>query len=89
MTKIKLRIDVTKIDKKKLYVGKKGTYLDCIYFMEETEDKFGNNGMIVQERTKEEREKGVQGSILGNGKFETYQPETKQIVEDDNDDIPF
>ncbi len=68
-TNIQLKIDVKKIDKAKLYVGEKGTYLDATILMNDEPDQYGNCGMIVQNVSKEEREKGVKGAILGNVKW--------------------
>jgi hypothetical protein len=67
---IKLKIDVTKIDKALLFKGKKGVYLDATVFVElHQADEYGNNGMITQEETKENREAGKNGPILGNCKL--------------------
>ena len=44
---ISLRIDVQKIDKSKLFKGKKGTYLDLTVALNDEEDDYGNNGGIV------------------------------------------
>lgn len=63
---IKLKIDVSKIDKNRLFKGTKGTYLDCTLFLKDEPDEFGNFGMITQEVTKDERTAGVKGNILGN-----------------------
>lgn len=65
---ISLKIDVTKIDKARLFAGKKGTYLDATVFVDDKQDEFGNNGMISQSVSKEERDSGVVGAILGNCK---------------------
>lgn len=66
---VSLRIDVTKIDKEKLYKGAKGTYLDVTTFIDtDTPDQYGNNGMVTQSTTLQEREAGVKGAILGNNK---------------------
>ena len=66
---VSLRIDVTKIDKARLYKGAKGTYLDAVAFINLDEvDQYGYNGMITQSVSKEEKEAGVQGPILGNDK---------------------
>lgn len=66
---IRLKIDVTKIDKSKLFVGAKGTYLD-LTLMENRNgpDQYGNDFMVVQDLGREARERGEKGSILGNGK---------------------
>lgn len=66
---VSLKVDVTKIDKARLFKGEKGTYLDATVFIDLDElDQYGNSGMITQDVTKEEREKKVQGPILGNAK---------------------
>jgi hypothetical protein len=66
---ISLNIDVSKIDAKRLYKGKKGQYLSATLFLKEEVDQYGNNGFIVESITKEEREKGLKGTIIGNAKF--------------------
>ncbi len=64
---IKLKIDVTKIDKALLFAGKKGTYLDATVFVDvDTKDQYDNNGMITQDISKEQKDAGGQGNILGN-----------------------
>ena len=63
---LSVRIDVTKIDKARLYKGAKGTYLDLTTFVDtEQQDQYENNGFISQSTTKEEREAQVQTPILG------------------------
>ena len=74
---IKLKIDVTKIDKARLYKGAKGTYLDCV-LIETKNNQYGDDYMIVQEVTKEERENGVKGPILGNAKILGQRPAAQQ-----------
>ena len=66
---ISLSIDVSKINAKRLYKGKKGQYLSATLFLKEETDQYGNNGFIVESITKEEREAGQKGTILGNAKF--------------------
>ena len=66
---ISISIDVTKIEKARLYEGKKGTYLDLITFVElDEKDQYDQNGFISQAVTKDERDAGVKGPILGNCK---------------------
>lgn len=66
---IAISIDVTKIDKSRLFVGKKGTYLDLTTFVDiDNQDQYENNGFISQTVTKGEREQGLQLPILGNCK---------------------
>lgn len=71
MSKIfSLRIDVTKLDKTRLFPGKNGAqYLDCVFFENDENDQWGNCGMITQSVTKEERANKVRGAILGNGRI--------------------
>ena len=91
MKTIAVNLDVKKIDKTKLYVGKKGTYLDAVVFLKDEADEYGNHGFIVQSVTKEEREKGVKGEILGNVKIlgkEQSQQDKAQPQEAD-DGLPF
>jgi hypothetical protein len=87
MKTIKLKIDVSKIDKTKLYKGAKGTYLDAVLFLKDEVDQYGNHGMIVQSVTKEEREQGVKGAILGNAQLNFAQQPTQEQQQDD--DLPF
>ena len=92
---LSVRIDVTKIDKERLYKGEKGTYLNLTTFVDTAEqDQYENNGFISQSVDKEEREKGVKTPILGNvkvfytdGSEQPSTPQAKQAVIDE--DIPF
>ena len=59
-------IDVTKIDKQRLYKGKKGTYLSVSIVLNDHKDKFDNDGFIAESVSKEEREHGNKGTILGS-----------------------
>jgi hypothetical protein len=64
---ISVKIDVTKIEKARLFQGAKGTYLDLTTFIDtDTADQYDNHGFISQSVTKEEREQKVQTPILGN-----------------------
>lgn len=66
---VSLKIDVTKIDKARLFKGQKGTYLDATAFIDLDQlDQYGNSGMITQDVSKEEKDQGVKGAILGNSK---------------------
>ena len=66
---LSLKIDVSKIDKERLFKGAKGTYLDATIFVDaDNLDQYGNSGMITQDVTKDEKEAGTKGAILGNGK---------------------
>ena len=66
---VSLKIDVSKIEKARLYKGQKGTYLDATVFIDvDQQDQYGYNGMITQDVKKEEKDQGVKGAILGNCK---------------------
>lgn len=64
---ISVSIDYDKIDKTRLFKGKKGTYLDLVLI--ERDDQYGNNYMVVESISKEEREQGIKGRVLGNAKI--------------------
>ena len=94
---INLKIDVSKIDKSKMYKGAKGTYLDAVVFVDVDEkDQYDNNGMIKQD-WKDADKKAT--PILGNCRVfwsDNKQPDTQQQKapefneEDiDDEDIPF
>ncbi|AUR89774.1 hypothetical protein NVP1132O_38 [Vibrio phage 1.132.O._10N.222.49.F8] len=96
---VSLKLDVTKIDKARLFNGQKGTYLDATVFIDLDElDQYGNSGMITQDVSKEEKQQGVKGNILGNCKVfwsdagqaphqapqQQYQPVAKQNQPEDD-----
>ena len=61
---VEVRIDVTKIDKARLFKGKKGTYLNLTTFIDlDNVDEYGNNGFVSHKKNE-----GEQGNtpILGN-----------------------
>lgn len=97
-----IRIDVTKITKDRLYVGKTGAkYLDAIAMELDQPDQYGNTWRIVESVTKEERAAGKRGPILGNMKDivgkasqkpapaqrQPASPESESPI--DQDDVPF
>jgi hypothetical protein len=95
---IELRIDVSKIEKERLYKGKKGTYLTMTTFIDtEVQDQYENNGFISHKATEQERANKQNTPILGNAKvFYTdsqdsmaRQPVAQQQPVDEFDDIPF
>ena len=66
---VNLRIDVAKIDKSRIFVGKKGKYLDLVAFIDtENKSEFDDNGTITQELSKEDRDNGIKLPIIGNAK---------------------
>lgn len=85
---ITLNINVSLISKDRLYQGKKGKYLDAVLIDTPNSD-FGDY-MIVESISKEEREAGAKGTILGNAKI-LVKSTREQEPQDENDgsDLPF
>ena len=100
---LSVKIDVSKIDKSRLFKGEKGTYLDLTTFIDlDTKDQYDNNGFISQSVSKEEREANVQTPILGNVRVfftdannaqsrsaQQSQPQSQMVEDEFDDDIPF
>lgn len=98
---ISLKINVKLIDKARLFTSAKtgAVYLDATILWNDEQDQYNNNGPIVQQVSKEEREKGIKGAILGNAKLISAAPaaskqptETIQVEIADlevKDDLPF
>ena len=94
---IAAKIDVKKILKEHLYAGAKGTYLDiAIHDNRDGRDQYGNDGFITQSVSKEARDRGEKGPIIGNWK--TLEPKGQAApkakvetttTEPEDDDLPF
>jgi len=65
---IKFSIDLNKIPKDKIINGKKGKYLPMTLTINDEVDQYGNQGPVVVEQSKEEREAKVAKTYLGNVK---------------------
>ena len=65
---IKANIDLNKIPKDKIYQGAKGKYLPITITLNDELDQFGNQGPVVVEQTKEERDAKAAKTYLGNVK---------------------
>lgn len=64
-----LKINVKKLDKNYFYVGDKGTYCELILMENrDGEDQYGNSHFVCQGVSKEDRENGIKGPIVGNAK---------------------
>jgi hypothetical protein len=61
---ITIKLDVTKLQKDRFYHGKKGIYAELILI--EHSNDFGDDGFVIQSISKEEREAGERGRIVGN-----------------------
>lgn len=98
---ITISIDVTKLEKTRFkrvtkQNGQNAVYADIVLIPRQ--DDRGNDYMVVQGVTKEERDQGNRGPILGNGKImggkkqETKIPKPAQGTETpptEEDDVPF
>lgn len=66
---IVLKINWSKIDVNLLYQGEKEDFLNCaLKENKDGKDRFGYDGFITQDVSKEDRAKGVKGPIIGNWK---------------------
>ena len=65
---VKTSINLNEIPKDKIYVGKKGKYLPITITLNNELDQFGNQGPVVVEQTKEERDAKAAKTYLGNVK---------------------
>ena len=98
---VKGSINLNNIPKDKIIVGKKGKYLPVVVTVNDEVDQFGNQGPIVVDQTKEERENKVAKTYLGNvkvvwtnGTFPEKVPYEKEPVNaeplgDEGEDLPF
>ena len=93
------KIDVTKLDKSHFFKGQKGIYTDLMLIPnKDGGDQFGNDGFVSQGVSKEARDKGEKGKIVGNYK-KIHRPEAPQAKPaakakvphepDQDDDVPF
>ena len=90
---ITAKINVTRIEKEHLFVGKNGKYLDLVIWENKNgPDQYGNTHFICQGISKEARDAGQRGPIIGNMKMEIPQPapETTPAIDAmDDDEAPF
>ena len=86
---IKTSIDLNKIPKDKIYVGKKGKYLPITITLNNEPDQFGNQGPVVVEQTKDERDAKAEKTYLGNVKVVwTNGQNVDTAPRDDNQSAP-
>jgi hypothetical protein len=95
------KIDVTKLDKGHFFKGQKGIYTDLVLIPnKDGTDQYGNDGFVSQGVSKEAREKGTKGAIVGNYKKinrggDTAAPQKVKAQTkpdpslDPDDDVPF
>lgn len=90
-----IKIDVTKIEKGRLYKGKKGTYLNLTIAIADEPDDYGNDITVWQEQTKAERENrdhrnflGSSGKIFWRSRPEVTEPDSGGVDSNTYDDAP-
>jgi len=65
---IKANINLNEIPKDKIYKGKKGSYLPITITINDDVDQFGNQGPVIVDQSKEERDAKSAKVYLGNVK---------------------
>ena len=65
---IKTSINLNAIPKDRIIIGKKGKYLPIAITINDEPDQFGNQGPVIVDQTKEEREAKSAKTYLGNVK---------------------
>lgn len=99
---INFSINLDQIDKSKIITGKKGKYLPVTLTINNEVDQFGNQGPVIIQQSKEEREGKVDKVYLGNAKVvwtdgnnvdtpprDNGAPQQLAPVGSDDDDLPF
>ena len=98
---IKTSINLNAIPKDRIFVGKKGKYLPITITLNDTPDQFGNQGPVVVEQTKEERDAKEPKTYLGNVKVvwtngdnvaaapRSDAPQSQSKVNVEKEDLPF
>ena len=85
---IKANIDLNKIPKDKIYQGAKGKYLPITITLNDELDQFGNQGPVVVEQTKEERDAKAAKTYLGNVKVVWTNGQNVDAAPRDNQSVP-
>ena len=85
---IKTSINLNNIPKDKIYAGKKGKYLPITITLNDEVDQFGNQGPVVVEQTKEERDAKTAKTYLGNVKVVWTNGTNVEVAPRDNQSAP-
>ena len=85
---IKASINLNVIPKDKIYNGKKGKYLPITITLNDELDQFGNQGPVVVEQTKEERDAKASKTYLGNVKVVWTNGQNVDVAPRDNNSAP-
>jgi len=66
---MEININVDKIDKSRIFKGKKGSYLNLTVFVDtEKKGEYGDNGTVSQSASKDDRAAKKKMPIIGNAK---------------------
>ena len=85
---IKTSINLNAIPKDRIFVGKKGKYLPITITLNDEPDQFGNQGPVVVEQTKEERDAKAAKTYLGNVKVVWTNGQNVDTAPRDNNSAP-
>ena len=85
---IKASINLNNIPKEKIFVGKKGKYLPITITLNDEVDQFGNQGPVVVDQTKEERDAKAAKTYLGNCKVVWTNGDNVDVAPRDNQSAP-
>lgn len=86
---VKYKINLSKVDKKLLLDGDQGVWLFGAIFENRTgTSQYGNDGFIVQDVSKEDREAGKKGPIIGNWSYVKKKETPTETRENDEEEIP-
>ena len=85
---IKTSINLNNIPKEKIFIGKKGKYLPITITLNDELDQFGNQGPVVVEQTKEERDAKAAKTYLGNCKVVWTNGDNVDVAPRDNQSAP-
>ena len=98
---IKTSINLNMIPKDKIIQGKKGKYLPITITVNDEPDQFGNQGPVVVDQTKEERDAKAPKTYLGNVRVvwtngdnvaaapRSDAPQSQPKVNVEKEDLPF
>jgi hypothetical protein len=75
---IRIKIDVTKLDKSLFFKGKKGTYCELTIWENQQPDQYGNTHSVKQSLPKERRDAGEKEKFVGDGKAFGNRPQQRQ-----------
>lgn len=94
------KLNYDRIDQHALFQGKNGRYIDLVFFTNKGgKDQYGNDGFVAQGVSKEAKDRGERGPILGNwkemggGKPQSEPAAASTVApaspSEDDDDVPF